>query len=797
MERRQQECSRNLLNLCVTGLLLLLLLLLAALWCCLSAPLLLFAATLLFSPIQQSTTPIHLVLHSFNPGFYSSPFCFFFFLLICQFIMQSEVVSEEHFNIPARSTAGGRLTVSERIKMLNSTKTPENTHTANNNKAVSINNNNTNKPAVKSSGPRIVSKSISSFHATLPSKFNVKDIEALNASNDNEPRNTNTSNNSTPSNAPIRVQKSVDFSSSLVTPISSHAAPLPPRPTRPSNAKILMQLANQSQSNQSSAAPSLPLTTRPQSSTLLTGAVNRNSVAAFNLNPNHSIQSPSAVINSPTDSDISLLSPTTGSDDDEESIRRREKEAEEKHRKEEEEKERELEAQLTAEQQKEREEMRAKINAEIISTEQSYISALEAIHVNLLGPVKALQNEWEIPAQTVIDLCSNIEVIVNFHRMLIMELTGAKISVPEVFLKYSDYLKMYTQYLSNYPNMMKAVGSLRSHAKFQHLFKELKNSQKLSLDLTSYLIQPVQRVPRYVLLLKELRRHTGPSHSHYSSLISALNKIQVIASFINEGKRQAENLSKVSEIQSRISGDMRDLVSPTRKLVKEGILQTMASKGLFGTVKMKPYSFYLFNDLLLWVNEQHKFKGSLDLGGAKCDDSKRTELTLEISNSKGSILLIMKDEAEFQSWFSEITSQISKLLRSREKILQRQNKAKNKTMALTDRENMHTLLTQGLAAIQHNAATASDNLSVDESVNSSRKSAGSFGNPVETHENLERSESSDSVNPCSAPSSAAATAGDEGNNSAAADPHKKFQVRQVISRISRSTLTGNKTLQPQ
>jgi hypothetical protein len=49
----------------------------------------------------------------------------------------------------------------------------------------------------------------------------------------------------------------------------------------------------------------------------------------------------------------------------------------------------------------------------------------------------------------------------------------------------------------------------------------------------SYMIQPVQRVPRYVLLLKELKRNTTSADAEYHD--------------INEAKRQMENMSKLLE----------------------------------------------------------------------------------------------------------------------------------------------------------------------------------------------------------------------------------------------------------
>ena len=69
----------------------------------------------------------------------------------------------------------------------------------------------------------------------------------------------------------------------------------------------------------------------------------------------------------------------------------------------------------------------------------------------------------------------------------------------------------------------------------------------------SYLIMPVQRVPRYELLLRELMRYTPESHAERLTLCAALTKIQSIAHHINASARHAQEMSKLIEIQNSIS----------------------------------------------------------------------------------------------------------------------------------------------------------------------------------------------------------------------------------------------------
>jgi len=59
--------------------------------------------------------------------------------------------------------------------------------------------------------------------------------------------------------------------------------------------------------------------------------------------------------------------------------------------------------------------------------------------------------------------------------------------------------------------------------------------------LESLLITPVQRIPRYEMLLKDLLKHTWPSHPDHQDLVLALSKIQSTAKYNNTKISEAKN----------------------------------------------------------------------------------------------------------------------------------------------------------------------------------------------------------------------------------------------------------------
>jgi FYVE/RhoGEF/PH domain-containing protein 5/6 len=64
-------------------------------------------------------------------------------------------------------------------------------------------------------------------------------------------------------------------------------------------------------------------------------------------------------------------------------------------------------------------------------------------------------------------------------------------------------------------------------------------------------------MPSYNLLLNELLKHTWTDHKDYANLKEAAGKIAEIASFINEKKREAENVSRTLEIANKLSGKLK------------------------------------------------------------------------------------------------------------------------------------------------------------------------------------------------------------------------------------------------
>jgi len=191
------------------------------------------------------------------------------------------------------------------------------------------------------------------------------------------------------------------------------------------------------------------------------------------------------------------------------------------------------------------------------------------------------------------------------------------------------------------------------------------------LNLSSYLIKPVQRITKYPLLLKEMLSCTPSDNPDYDSVDRALKKMKEIVDAVNEGKREAEGLQRMLFVQQNIIGDNNtfELMTATRKFLNECTLRKVEMKGSkkdYLSVTLSLCKIFLFNDLFLWAKEdKNKFvlDGYTYLEEAKLvdvGDTKELRFGFEIGdkNIKEMNWFITNSKAEKDKWLKDIKALI-------------------------------------------------------------------------------------------------------------------------------------------
>lgn len=166
-----------------------------------------------------------------------------------------------------------------------------------------------------------------------------------------------------------------------------------------------------------------------------------------------------------------------------------------------------------------------------------------------------------------------------------------------VFCRYAPLFKLYGGYARDYQEV---AGLLRSYSQdtrlgdftaFLATCKARSNSQK---DFESLLIMPIQRIPRYKLLLERVVKHTPESHPDSAFLQDAVHRVSVAASLINETVRDQENLASVLQAQTQFFSGQVALFTADRRLLKSGKLTKRSTR------RQEEVVLHLFNDILLY-----------------------------------------------------------------------------------------------------------------------------------------------------------------------------------------------------
>jgi len=97
------------------------------------------------------------------------------------------------------------------------------------------------------------------------------------------------------------------------------------------------------------------------------------------------------------------------------------------------------------------------------------------------------------------------------------------------------------------------------------------------LTFENFRILPIQRVPRYELLLKELIKCTPKEHEDYAQLNGALAIITKVNLVINEGKRKIDFNNRLLQIVNILGGPEKvpQILQPDRHLILEGHIRAI------------------------------------------------------------------------------------------------------------------------------------------------------------------------------------------------------------------------------
>ena len=217
----------------------------------------------------------------------------------------------------------------------------------------------------------------------------------------------------------------------------------------------------------------------------------------------------------------------------------------------------------------------------------SVIESIRETHTKMMKKIEERISKWNY-WQMIGDIWTEM---VSFSRLKRVHLFHFLFFYPTT-LK-GDSLKIASQYVNNYDNAIYVLnGEVSVNPTFAEFLEERRSLPECKKnDIKAFLVQPIQRNPRYEILLSEVLSNTDKGHLDFESIQDALVKVREINQFIEEERAASEETRKLVAVSNRLHPKFLGLVQPKRRFLLEGEM----SASLRGR-SLKNFHFFLFND---------------------------------------------------------------------------------------------------------------------------------------------------------------------------------------------------------
>ncbi|XP_056908555.1 FYVE, RhoGEF and PH domain-containing protein 4a isoform X4 [Takifugu flavidus] len=255
-----------------------------------------------------------------------------------------------------------------------------------------------------------------------------------------------------------------------------------------------------------------------------------------------------------------------------------------------------------------------KIASEILHTEKAYVARLNLLDQVFCAKLMEEATKGTFPVDVVKNIFSNISSIHTFHSQFLLpdleKRMGEWVATPrigDILQKLTPFLKMYAEYVKNFDKAMELLKQWTDRCpQFKATIQEIQSQEICgSLTLQHHMLEPVQRVPRYEMLLKDYLKKLPQDDPDRRDAEKSLEIIATAATHSNSAIRKSENLKKLLEIYEML-GEEEDIVNPSNEFIKEGHILKLAARN---TSAMERYLF-LFNNMLLYCVPKFSLGGT-------------------------------------------------------------------------------------------------------------------------------------------------------------------------------------------
>ncbi|KAL2791751.1 FYVE, RhoGEF and PH domain-containing protein 2 [Daubentonia madagascariensis] len=305
-----------------------------------------------------------------------------------------------------------------------------------------------------------------------------------------------------------------------------------------------------------------------------------------------------------------------------------------------------------------------RIIQELLETEQAYVARLHLLdQVFFQELLRTARSSKAFPEDVVRIIFSNISSIYQFHAQFFLPELQRRLDdwtttprIGDVIQKLAPFLKMYSEYVKNFERAAELLATWTEKCPpFQEVITRIQSSEaSSSLTLQHHMLEPVQRIPRYELLLKEYVQKLPAQAPDRADAQKALDMIFSAAQHSNAAITEMERLQDLWEVYQRLGLD-DDIVDPSNTLLREGPVLKISFRR---SDPMERYLF-LFNNMLLYcvprviqVGAHFQVRTRIDVAGMKVRELTDAEFpnSFLVSGKQRTLELQARSQEEMISW---------------------------------------------------------------------------------------------------------------------------------------------------
>lgn len=288
---------------------------------------------------------------------------------------------------------------------------------------------------------------------------------------------------------------------------------------------------------------------------------------------------------------------------------------------------------------------------EIIQSEITYVKNIETLESYFYT---AFQNSEIFDRFQLKVIFREIKPIIKTHLELIREEAKIKAGynsvIGPIFLNFIDRFKVAIPFVINFKHvdeMIQKKRFLNKHNEKKYQEISSKNPNQEGGDFNSYYIMPVQRYPRYTLLIRDLDKCTPSFHPDKQYLTLAKESLIIFNREIDETTQKVKQLLILGEIQKNLPNTFTIVSSERQLIMKKKV-------SLHQKLSIKKGIIYLFSDMILIVKkgnkklnpivfteiEKFRFYNGFPQNDSILINNKDTEITITFENYEDRIAFI-------------------------------------------------------------------------------------------------------------------------------------------------------------